>query len=103
VGEIGSLTTGSIAAKIGAKSGTDLLEAAAGHLALFAKKETFSRQQLLDEMKGATAYYNKNYSSNLSGYIKRALKDDLLAETATNCYALTAAARTGLEKKIADV
>lgn len=56
-GDFPSLTTGSIAAKIGAKSGSDLLLAAAGHLTLVKKIEPFSRQQLLNEMKTATAYY----------------------------------------------
>ena len=53
-GEVLSLTTGSIAAKLSAKSGSDLLQAAAAHLALVSKKETFSRQQLLTEMQSAT-------------------------------------------------
>jgi len=96
-----SLTTGSIAAKIGAKSGSDLLLAAAGHLALVKKIEPFSRQQLLNEMKNATAYYKKNYSANLSGYIKAALKDGPLSETAKDSFAMTAKARSELEGKLA--
>lgn len=97
-----SLTTGSIAGKIGAKSGSDLLLAAAGHLALVKKRDTFSRQALHDEMKSATAYYKKNYSTNLSSYLKTALKDGPLSETAKDTFALTAAAREDLEKKLAN-
>lgn len=97
-----SLTTGSIAGKIGAKSGSDLLLAAAGHLVLVKKTEPFSRAQLLTEMKGATAYYKKNYSTNLSSYLKTALKDGPLSETAKNSFTLTAAARKDLEKRLAD-
>lgn len=97
-----SLTTGSIAAKIGADSGSDLLLAAAGHLVLVKKTEPFSRAQLLNEMKGATAYYKKNYAANLTGYVRTALKDGPLSETAKNSFTLTAAARKDLEKRLAD-
>lgn len=98
-----SLTTASIAAKLGSKSGSDLLTAAAAHLALVKKTEPFSRQQLLDEMQSATSYYKSSYSPNLSKYIKTAIqKEGPLSETAKNMYALKAAARADLEKKLAD-
>lgn len=100
--DVPTLTTGSIAAKIDAKSGSDLLLAAAGHLVLVKKTEPFTRAQLLSEMKGATAYYNKNYSTNLSGYLKTALKDGPLSETSKNSFTLTAAARKDLETRLAD-
>lgn len=98
-----SLTTNSIAARLSAKTGGDLLLAAAAHLVLAKGVEPFTRTQLLDTMKSATSYYNKNYSTNLSGYIKTALhKDGPLAETAKHTYALTAPARAELEKTLAD-
>lgn len=98
-----TLTTGSIAAKLGAMSGSDLLMAAAAHLALVKKTEPFTRKQLLTEMQSATSYYKSSYSTNLTKYIKTALqKDGPLSETAKNAYALTAAARSELEKKLAD-
>jgi hypothetical protein len=101
--KVASLTTGSIAAKLGAKSGSDLLAAAAAHLALVKNTEPFTRQQLLSEMQSATSYYKSSYSTNLTKYIKTALqKDGPLSETAKNSYALTAAARADLEKKLAD-
>lgn len=102
-GEVPTLTTGSIAAKLSAKSGSDLLLAAAAHLALVSKKDTFSRQQLLTEMQSATQYYKTSYSANLSKYFKTALlKDGFLSETSKNSFALKAAARGELEKKLAD-
>lgn len=101
--KVASLTTGSIAAKLGAKSGSDLLKAAAAHLALVKNEQDFSRPQLLREMQNATSYYKKSYSPNLTKYIKTALqKDGFLSEIATNRYALTAGARADLEKKLAD-
>jgi len=97
------LTTGSIAAKLAAKSGSDLLMAAAAHLALVKKTEPFTRQQLLTEMQSATSYYKTSYSANLSQYIKTALqKDGGLSENAKNSFALTAAVRGDLEKRLAD-
>lgn len=101
-GDIPALTTTSIAAKIGAKYGSDLLLAAAANFALVKKKEPFTRQELLKEMQSATAYYKKNYSANLSRYIKTALSDEVLSETATNSFALGAKTRTTLVTKLAD-
>jgi hypothetical protein len=101
--KVASLTTGGIAAKLGAKSGSDLLKAAAAYLALVKNAQTFSRQQLLSEMQSATSYYKKSYSTNLTKYIKTALqKDGFLSETAKNSYALTAGARADLERRLAD-
>lgn len=98
-----SLTTNSIAAHLDAKSGSDLLEAAAAHLVLVEKIEPFSRAQLLAAMKSATSYYSKNHASNLSRYIKQAIqKDGPLSERAKNSYALSASARKSLEQKLAD-
>jgi hypothetical protein len=100
--KVASLTTESIAAKLGAKSGSDLLKAAAAHLALVKNEQAFSRQQLLSEMQGATSFYKKSYSTNLTKYIKTLQKDGFLSEIAKNSYALTAGARAELEKKLAD-
>lgn len=97
------LTTNSIAAKLGAKSGSDLLLAAAAHLALVKKSEPFTRPQLLTEMKSATSYYNKNYATNLSSYLKTAIqKDGPLSETSKHSYALSAAARAQVETSLAN-
>lgn len=102
-GRVGSLTTGSIAATLGAKSGSELLTAAAAHLALVKDTEPFTRKQLLTEMQSATSYYKSSYSPNLTKYIKTALqKGGPLSETSRNHYALTAAARADLEMKLAD-
>ena len=101
-GAVPSLTTGSIAAKLGAKTGSDLLVAATAHLALVKKAEPFSRQALLTEMKSATSYYKANYSSNLTKLLKTALqKGGVLSETAKNAYAMTASSRADLEAKLA--
>ncbi|MBU6298185.1 MAG: hypothetical protein KGJ79_18195 [Alphaproteobacteria bacterium] len=98
-----SLTTGSIAAKLESKSGSKLLKAAAAHLTLVKKADSFSRQQLLEEMQSATSYYRATYSNNLTKYIKTALqKDGFLSEIAKGTYALNALARSELETTLAD-
>lgn len=101
--EVPSMTTAAIAARIGVNSGSGLLKAAAAHLTLVKGVASYSRQQLLAEMQSATSYYKKNYSPNLSKYIKTALqKEGFLSETATNSYALTAAASAALEADLAN-
>jgi hypothetical protein len=97
-----ALTTGSIAAKLNATSGLDLLLAAGAHLTLVAKKETFSRQELLTEMQNASGYYKKSFSKNLTSYLNSALTDQKLTETAKNIFALSAKTRAELEGQLAD-
>lgn len=93
-------TTSTIASKLSAKSGPDLIIAATTRLTLVLGLESFSRQQLLDEMKSASAYYKKSYSNNLSSYLQRLVKSNDLIEAATDTYALSASKRTEVEKTI---
>lgn len=95
-------TTATIAARLKSKTGSDLLIAAAARLTLISKKETFSRQELLNEMQTASAYYKKSYSSNLSNYFATAVSENKLQETAANTFALAAAHKEQLEKQLAD-
>ncbi len=95
------MTTNSVAAKLVVKSGADLLMAAAAHLALVKNMTTFTRQQILNEMKTASSYYKKSYGNNLTGYLNRANSAGTLIENAENAYALSASARASLEKKLA--
>ena len=95
------MTTNSIAAKLGVKSGSDLLVAATAHLAIVKCAFTSSRQQILTEMKTATSYYKKSYSTNFTKYLKTVTDAGTLIENAANAYALSAKAKTDLEKKLA--
>ncbi len=94
-------TTGSIAAKLGAGSGSGLIMAAAARLTFVSKQESFTRKQLLDEMKSASGYYRKTYRDNLSSYLKNLVKDRQLVEEAAGRYSVPANARAELRKKIA--
>lgn len=83
-------TTNSIAAKLGVKTGTDLIIAGASHLHFVKNQNTFSRKDLLDEIKLATSYYKNSYGSNLTKYLTSLVKDGVLLETSKDNYALSA-------------
>jgi len=99
---IPTLTTGTIAARLRAKSGPTLLMAAAAHLTFVANKSTFSRQELLAEMQSATSYYKKSYSNNMTKYLSGAVTEGKLQESAKNAYALSADTKNELESQLAD-
>lgn len=84
-----SVTTKTIATRMKAKSGTDLARAAATHLVIVEGRETFSRQELLTEMKTASGHYNENMRKNLSNSLKTLMGRNVLNETAPETYALT--------------
>ena len=95
------LTTSSIAAKLGAKSGSDLVLAASAQLAFVQNKTSFSRKDILAEAKTASAYYNENVAKNLSSYLNSLVKAHKLNEVSVDVYALHATAVTDLESKVA--
>lgn len=90
------LSTKSIAAKLSASSGQDIVIAATAHLALVKQQDVFSRQQILKEMQTASGYYKTSYGANLSGYLKTLLKNGTLTEPSTGNLSLSAKARKDL-------
>lgn len=94
-------TTKTIAAKLAVKSGSDLAIAAAARLSLGLDKETFSRAELLSEMKAATSYYKSSYNNNLSKTIQSLVSADRIRELSTDAYALSATELQDLETKLA--
>ena len=93
-------TTGSVAAKLSTKSGSELLVAAAARLTFGEGKSTFTRAELLDEMKSATSYYKSSYSSNLTKYLSSAVKDGKFLETSKGVYAIQATLATTLKSRL---
>lgn len=93
-------TTGSIAAKLGCKSGPELVMAAAARLTFVLKTATFARQKIIDEMKTASAYYKSTYVSNLSSSLNNLVKDGKLNEPSHGNYALTATSLKDLEQRL---
>jgi len=94
-------TTGTIAAKLQAKSGSDLILAACAHLTFVAKQKTSTRQQIIDQMKSATGYYKKSHSNNLSKNLLGLVQGGKLIEPSSGSYALNAPTRTDLEIRLA--
>ncbi len=94
-------TTATIASKLGCTSGRQLIVAAAAHLTFVAGHKTFSRQELLDEIKGAAGYYKVTYRNNLSGYLQRLIKDGKLLEASTDSYCLSDGTKNEAEAKLA--
>jgi len=77
--------------------------AAAAHLTFAAKKDTFSRKEILTEMKDATTYYNANMSSNLGKALDTLVKAKRLNQVKVGVYALSASERSTLEAKLAQL
>lgn len=94
------LTTNSIAAKLQAKTGSDLVLAAALRLSR-SGKIPFSRADITAKMKEATSYFKQTYINNLSTYIKQLLTAGKLLESAKDTYALSDAAIKELEARVA--
>ena len=93
-------TTGSIAAKLGCKSGSELIMAAAARLTFALQSATFPRQKIVDEMKTASAYYKETYQKNLTTYLNNLVKDGKLNEPSQGNYALTASSLKDLEQRL---
>ena len=94
------LTTNSIAAKLRVKTGSDLVMAAALRLTRMGKV-SFSRAEIVAQMREAAAYFKQTYVDNLSTYIKTLLTAGKLLENAKDTYALSEASRTELEARLA--
>lgn len=94
-------TTNSIAAKLSAKTGSELAIAAAARLVLGSGLEQFNRKQLLQEMQNATQYYKSSYGSNLSKTIRTLVGDHRFIERAKDTYALKADVVKTLESQLA--
>ena len=85
------LSTATIAARIHISTGNDLALAAAAHLTLVKNMESFSRKELLDEMKTAKSYYKLTYSKNFTAILGALVADKKLNEPSTGIYAMTLA------------
>jgi len=96
-------TTATIAGKLGCKVGVgkDVITAAAARLTFVESKESFSRAELLDEAKSASAYYKKTVANNLSNTLEGLVKSGDLTEIAKGAYSLSAPKREEIEKRLA--
>ena len=83
-----SLSTSVIASRLNCRQGADLIEAAAFYLIGVLKKETFSRDELIREMRSAKAFFKKSYVNNLSNYLKQLISGQRLNEVGTDIFSV---------------
>ncbi len=102
-GSLGGLdhSTDTIATHLKATTGTELAVAAAAHLARVKKKNTFTRQEINNEMKSATTYYKATMSGNLTKSLNTLVKRDRLNQRKKDVYALSAPEKEALETTLA--
>ena len=100
-GEPLKMSTTTIATKLGVNSGPELALAAAVRLTMVLGKATFSRREILDEMKSATGFYKGTYNNNLTSSLVRLTKEQKLNEPSKDIYALTPTTKKELETKLA--
>ena len=97
IGEAFEHSTDTIATLTNARSGPDLIIAAAAHLHFATGKAKFTRQELLAEMRTAPAHYKETFLNNLSKYLTGLTKVDRLRLVGKDTYALSNKERQDLE------
>ena len=96
-----NLSTNTIATELDVSTGSDLVIAAASYLYFVQNKETFNRQEILNEMKSASTFYKSSYSGNLSQSIKRLVQAKRLNLVRKDVYALNQTELNKLKPQIA--
>lgn len=94
------LSTNTIAAHIGANSGPDLIICAMAQLEILQGKSDSNRTEILQEIKNASNYYNKNMSGNLSLNLKNLVEAKKILERGKDRYALHIETRKEVEGKL---
>jgi hypothetical protein len=95
------MTTSAIMTRLGTKvDGKNLTLAAVAKLGLSDGKETFSREEILLEMKSATAYYRENYRKTLTSYLAHLSTERIINEGSPNVYTLIPSAMEQLFEKL---
>ena len=95
-------STDTIASKLSCKTGPDLVIAACAHLMFVAGKKSFTRKEIHEKMKTATAHYKDSFSGgNLTRYFKSLIKKGTLNELAGKTYALSQKTLTELRQRLA--
>lgn len=95
-------STASIAERLNCVSGPELVVAAAARLTLVDGEEWFEPTQLLDEMKKATDYYDREYRETLLQDLRGLMKSGKLVEVAENLFALSPTMRRELQQALAE-
>lgn len=97
-----TLSTSSIAARMDAKTGPDLILCAMAHLELVKGLTSYERKTILDEMRSASGYFTTNMSGNCSSYVANLVKAKKVNEISTGKFCLSASERKKIEAAIAN-
>ncbi|MGO4715016.1 hypothetical protein [Bradyrhizobium sp. 2TAF24] len=95
------LSTDTIATVLAAKTGPDIILAAAAHLHFVKEKQRFTRQELTVEMRTAPGHFKDTYVNNLSKYLAGLTRSDRLRLVGADTYALSNREKRDLEAKLA--
>lgn len=100
-GDLAALGMNTVAARLDAKSGPDLVMCAAAYLQICQGKTTFKRKELLKAMQEATNYYNAVMNKNLSNILKALTSGKRLNSLAENKMSLAASEIGPMKAKLA--
>lgn len=96
-----NLSTNTIAARTGSKSGPEILLCAMAQLELVQGKEESSRSEILEEMKKAKSYFDENMRKNMTNHLDSVVKSKKVNQHGTDKYSLSASERKSFEDKLA--
>lgn len=85
-----TLSTNDIAAELEVKKGPELVIASMAKLYFVDGKRTFSRDQILEEMKQASNYFEANHRKNLSNSLLRLSNHKRIKSPSKHIYSLSA-------------
>ena len=97
---VANASTSMFAARLGARSGSDLVYAACAKLSITDGLESFTRQQIFESMKSAAAFYRASFGSNLSKYLATLVRERKLHEHGRDRYALSAAGANDISERL---
>ena len=100
-GEIATLGMNTVAARLEAKSGPDLVMCAAAYLQICQGRPTFARRELSKAMQDATNYYNAGMNKNLSNFLKTLTTGKRLNSLAEDKMSLAASEIGSMKAKLA--
>ena len=94
------LSVATIAERLDAKTGPDVVLATAAYLTFSQSETKFSRDNIRGAMKSDVSRYDANVSKNLSQYLRSLVKDKCLNNLADGSYALSASKRKEIESAL---
>ena len=101
-GNIGNHSTNTVAKLLNVQTGPDLIMAAVAKKIIVDGDEVADRNSITSEMRKASSYYKRTYTSNLSNYLDTLTKADSLRLVSENVYGLPAKMRDSLEPKLSE-